>query len=240
VSIETTSLGHSVNIDSQLVKDPVSTVNGFMQNNQHQLVTSDQSNGQTHRIQNKDSVTITTVAAGNSIIKPNTYSRKRRPQNKLSIEVKTNNVQTTESSNEQTVFVSDDQLLTLDQNQVYTEANGGQVITVQQTDGQIMQICIPAGVDIDEALQSIYGEENGTLSADQVIVNQEAEMPIQTEEPSFVEIVADGSMEPVTAVDGEQVIFIPMNADGTYALDADSLALLAGRPELPVVSSSCT
>lgn len=223
-----------------------------------QLTQADQqSHGQMYQIQIQNP-TSGSSSVGNSIIKPkNTYTRKKTiPKPKANNQLNQNHnntVQANQESNQQTLLMSGDQLvMSSGQNQAQQEASGDdQMIMLQQPDGQYVQICVPFGVDVNEVIQSLYGGgDSTTLSADQVMVNQEGEtIQMHQDEPMAMELATDlpSEQQPqhaqqveatIQTADGEQVIYIPINEDGTYAIDAESLALLGGGDIAMMTSAS--
>lgn len=243
------------------------------QADQQMVMTQDHGQGQVYQIdlQNPTSVNTIISSVGNSMIKPkNTYTRNKTQKAKTTKTINNQNnpnhtantIQLNQDSTQQTMFLSGDQIvIAADQNQVQpsepTLAGGDnvQMLMLQQPDGQYVQICVPAGMDVNDVLQSIYGgDSTSTLSADQILVSQEGQegeqelIQIHQEQPLAMEggenLPQDNEQQSTQQVieataqtaDGEQIIYIPVNEDGTYAIDAESLALLTGGGDLPQIT----
>ncbi|KAI1299803.1 putative zinc finger protein [Halotydeus destructor] len=160
------------------------------------------------------------------------FVRKRRPQASRS------------NSNAQQELQSAVQVVTDTEAQETQEDS--QTFVVQQPDGEIFQITIPAGMDANEFLINLYASgDSGVLSADQIIVDTDAtqngDQVSQEDESQTVSHIAleNSSSVGQQAANGDQVLYIPSNEGGvTYTLDPEALALLMASSDVPLVVGS--
>ena len=144
-------------------------------------------------------------------------------------------------------------------------APGEQYIMLQQPDGQYVQICVPEGMDIEDVVRSLNltltGEVPVVEGGSEI---NEAGMAVTEcgETAAAAAIEGDLVTAPVTVVqeegqlsqeavitevneqnigevaDDQQVIYLPVNEDGTCAIDATALAMLTGGGDLPIIVTS--
>ncbi|RWS07597.1 uncharacterized protein B4U79_00883 [Dinothrombium tinctorium] len=108
-----------------------------------------------------------------------------------------------------------------------------QCIVIHQPDGQLVQLSVPAGMDLEEVVRSLnFAWSTGTeISTDMESLQQEQNVAVaQTNEQ-----VVDGEN---AAESDQQVIYLPVNEDGTCAIDATALAMLTGNAEVPIIVTS--
>lgn len=160
---------------------------------------------------------------------------------------------------EQSITVTNDQLVlntdgtALAGGDAFAPGADSQIYTLQQPDGQLVQICIPAGMDMNDVISSLYASPTELTEAPEVanqaisIDQSQQQLPGDLATATLVDAILDGqvnssaadgiSLDNVgqgmhfTTADGNQ-IFIPMNEDGNYAIDADSLAFLTASSEM--------
>lgn len=120
-------------------------------------------------------------------------------------------------------------------------STGDQYIMLQQPDGQYVQICVPEGVDIEDALHGLNLSVSANLPTDTFTTNDLVSSNLTTVqdplEQSIPEVTGTGSLLG-EGVDDQQVIYLPVNEDGTCAIDATALAMLTGNGELPIIVTS--
>ncbi|RWS27844.1 uncharacterized protein B4U80_00947 [Leptotrombidium deliense] len=106
-----------------------------------------------------------------------------------------------------------------------------QCIVIQQPDGQLIQLSVPAGMDLEEVLRSL----NFAWSGNEMVGDAET-LPQQEQAVDEQSAVL---AESEAAVDSDQqVIYLPVNDDGTCAIDAAALAMLTGSGEVPIIVTS--
>ena len=153
-----------------------------------------------------------------------------------------------------------DQQITTEQ-QMPTDTS--QYIMIQQPDGQCVQICIPEGMDVDEVIKNLnftwqtddqpqaaddeaqYLDEQQILEQQQLIADQQNQMitaeqqQLITAEQQATEQVALDQNATGEQAGEQQVIYLPVNEDGSCALlDQESLLMLTGNGEIPIIVSS--
>ncbi|XP_053209459.1 uncharacterized protein LOC128393326 isoform X2 [Panonychus citri] len=116
---------------------------------------------------------------------------------------------------------------------------GDQYIMLQQPDGQYVQICVPEGVDIEEVVRSLnitFSENPEAASAGELTSSTLTTDPL---EQSMQEVTDQGGqIAEVEGMDDQQVIYLPVNEDGTCAVDQATLAMLTGNGEVPIIVTS--
>lgn len=121
----------------------------------------------------------------------------------------------------------------------FAASSGDQLIMLQQSDGQYVQICVPEGVDIEEAIRSLSFTSNLTtdnFQANDLLSSNLACVPDALEQ-SLQDITGAGELVGEGTED-QQVFYLPVNEDGTCAIDATALAMLAGNGEVPIIVTS--
>lgn len=125
---------------------------------------------------------------------------------------------------------------------------GDQYIMLQQPDGQYVQICVPEGVDIEEVVRSLnitFADNpeatNELLSSASSTINAadplEQSMQEVTDQSGLTSVDQATAVE-VEGMDDQQVIYLPVNEDGTCAIDPAALAMLTGNGEVPIIVTS--
>ena len=108
-----------------------------------------------------------------------------------------------------------------------------QTYLLEQPDGQVMEIQCPIGMDINDVLASLQLQQQQQPQDENVptisipAAAADSSSGIMTMDASAAEAAVlgvDGESGGLT--DGQQLIYIPVNEDGSYAIDPASLAML--------------
>lgn len=160
--------------------------------------------------------------------------------------------------NQQQMVVATTQEQTAAEQQIAADTN--QYIMIQQPDGQVVQICIPEGMDVDEVIKNLNftwqgGDEQTVqvagdqtaqfldsqqiLEQQQLIADQQNQLIAAEQQAAVQQTGLDQSTLEQLQSGEQQVIYLPVNEDGACVLDAESLqAMLATNGEIPIIVSS--
>jgi len=215
----------------ELDSNTVSTIQALIQENQNQL-----------------------IQGGNEVLQIPLDQHQIIMQEQSVVTTNSNSIPTADSvqnavieqqSTQQTTDQQSQQVVTAEQ-----IADTNQYIMIQQPDGQCVQICIPEGMDVDEVIKNL----NFTWQSEDPAAVQTTDQQVQlTTESQFLDtqqileqqqMIADQQNQMISTEhlqSGEQVIYLPVNEDGTtIQLDEESLAMLTNSEigPLTIVSSS--